>query len=245
MVGRGRLGADRRPMDPGDVNATTSTAAICLQGGRELTPPCDDMDRTVLGRCTGRVVVLAGAARPGSDYAGASARTVAHYRRLGADVDVIPDPRDDPRAALDALVTDIGLVVLPGGSPGGLLDVLAVAVDGRTIGDRLVDLCSTGTAISGASAGAMVLCHRTATPDRGGPPAVGLGLVPGLAVPHWTPGSERRWSLPDVMLWGLPECGGVLIDHAGVIGVGQGAASIRLDGSWSVVDRSAPQSIPG
>jgi hypothetical protein len=47
------------------------------------------------------------------------------------------------------------------------------------------------------------------------------------------------------MLWGLPECGGVLIDHAGVIGVGQGAASIRLDGSWSVVDRSAPQSIPG
>jgi len=227
------------------VNATTSTGAICLQGGRELTPPCDDMDRTVLGRCNGRVVVLAGAARPGSDYAGASARTIAHYRRLGADVDVIPDPRDGPRTALDALTTDIGLVVLPGGSPGGLLDVLATAVDGHTIGERLVDLWSTGTAISGASAGAMVLCQHTAIPGRGGPPAAGLGLVPGLAVPHWTPGSERRWSLPDVVLWGLPECGGVLIDHDGVIGLGQGAASIRLGGSWSVVDRAVPVPIPG
>ncbi len=232
-------------MDPGDVNATTSTGVICLQGGRELTPPCDDMDRTVLARCSGRMVVLAGAARPGSDYAGASTRTITHYRRLGADVDAIPDPRDDPRTALDALATDIGLVVLPGGSPSGLLDVLATAVDGRTIGDRLVELWSTGTTISGASAGAMVLCLQVATPDRGGRLAGGLGLVPGLAVPHWTPGSERRWSLPDVVLWGLPECGGVLIDHDGVIGMGQGAASIHLDGTWSAVDRSAPQPVPG
>lgn len=231
-------------MDPGDVNATTSTGAICLQGGRELTPPCDDMDRAVLERCTGRVVVLAGAARPGSDYAGASARTVAHYGRLGADVDVIPDPRDDPDAAFDALATGIGLVVLPGGSPGGLLDVLATAADDRTIGERLVELRSTGTVISGASAGAMVLCLHVATPDRGGSSAGGLGLVPGLAVPHWTLGSERRWSLPDVVLWGLPECGGVLIDHSGVIGVGQCAASIRLDGTWSVVDRSRPHPMP-
>jgi len=232
-------------MDTGDVSATTSTGAICLQGGRELTPPCDDMDRTVLERCNGRVVVLAGAARPGSDYAGASARTTAHYRRLGADVDVIPDPRNDARTALDALATGVGLVVLPGGSPSGLLDVLAAGVDSRTIGDRLVELWSTGTVISGASAGAMVLCLHVATPDRGGRPVGGLGLVPGLAVPHWTVGSERRWSLPDVVLWGLPECGGVLIDHDGVIGVGQGAASIRLDGSWSAVDRSTPQLIPG
>ena len=231
-------------MDPDDVNATTSMGAICLQGGRELTPPCDDMDRAVLERCTGRVVVLAGAARPGSDYAGASARTIDHYRRLGTDVDVVPDPRDDPRAALEMLATDVGLVVLPGGSPSGLLEVLATAAGGRAIGERLVELWSTGAAISGASAGAMVLCLHVATPDRGGYSADGLGLVPGLAVPHWTLGSERRWSLPDVVLWGLPECGGVLIDHGGVIGVGQGAASIRLDGTWSTVDRSVPQPIP-
>ena len=134
--------------------------------------------------------------------------------------------------------------MLPGGSPSGLLDVLATSVDGRTIGERLIELWSSGAAISGASAGAMVLCARTAVPGAG-TTADGLGLVPGLAVPHWTPGSERRWSLPDAVLWGLPECGGVLIDRDGVIGVGQGSASIRLAGTWSVVDRSAPQPIPG
>ena len=48
---------------------TSTSGPICLQGGRELTPPCDDMDRLVLERCSGTVVVLAGAARPGSDYA--------------------------------------------------------------------------------------------------------------------------------------------------------------------------------
>ncbi len=229
-------------MGPGAVN--TTTGVICLQGGRELTPPCDEMDRTVLGRCAGRVVVLAGAARPGSDYAGASARTVAHYGRLGADVEVIPDPRDDPRRSLDALADGVGLIVLPGGSPGGLLDVLAITDRGRTIGDRVVGLWSAGTAISGASAGAMVLCERSAVPG-GATTAAGLGLVPGVAIPHWTPGSERRWTVADtLLLWGLPECGGVLIDHTGMIGVGQGAASICLAGTWSVVDRSTPQALP-
>ena len=84
---------------------------LCLQGGRELTPPCEEMDRSVLERSGGEVVVLAGAARPGSDYAGASARTVAHYRTLGAAVSVVPDPRDDVFAALDALTDDVGLIV--------------------------------------------------------------------------------------------------------------------------------------
>ncbi len=217
---------------------------ICLQGGRELTPPCDEMDIAVLERCAGRVVVLAGSARPGGDYAGSSARTVAHYRRLGTAVDVIPDPRDDPRAALDALAADVGLVVLPGGSPGGLLAVLDLASHGATIGARLVELWSTGTAISGASAGAMVLCEHVVTPGRGGAPAIGLAIAPGLAVPHWTPGSERRWALPDVMLWGLPECGGVLIDDGTMIGVGQGTPSFRIDDNWAALDREEPRAVP-
>ena len=83
-------------MDAGTV--TRGNGAICLQGGRELTPSCDEMDRAVLERCSGSVVVLAGAARPGSDYAGASARTVAHYRRLGVTVEIVPDPRRSPRS---------------------------------------------------------------------------------------------------------------------------------------------------
>jgi hypothetical protein len=230
-------------MDAGTV--TGGNGAICLQGGRELTPACDEMDRAVLERRSGTVVVLAGAARPGSDYAGASARTVSHYRRLGVTVDVVPDPRDDHSTALAALGDGTGLVVLPGGSPGGLLDVLTTRPgDAPTIAERLVALWSTGTAISGASAGAMVLCTQTATPDRSTGFAAGLDLVPGVAIPHWSPGSERRWSLPDTLLWGLPECGGVLIDGDSMIGVGQGVASIRRSGAWTAIDRRTPEPLP-
>lgn len=219
---------------------------ICLQGGRELTPPCDAMDVAVLDRCTGTVVVLAGSARRGSDYAGSSARTVAHYARLGVAVAVVPDPRDDPAAALDRLDDDIGLVVMPGGSPGALLDVLTVVGNGA-IGARMVELWAAGTAISGASAGAMVLCSHMVNPERGGV-VDGLGLVPGLAVPHWSTGSERRWSLaesgPGSLLWGLPECGGVLIDGDTMVALGQGAAAVRVNGNWTSVSRTDPHPLP-
>lgn len=229
-------------MDPGAVS-TTGSGVLCLQGGRELTPPCEEMDRAVLGRTSGRGVVLAGAARPGSDYADASARTVAHYRRLGIDVTAAPDPRDDAQQALDALTDDVGLIVLPGGSPGGLLDVL-ISIDRGSVGARLVELWRAGCAISGASAGAMVLCATTATPDRAGSTADGLGLVPGLAVPHWSPGSERRWATPDGVVWGLPECGGVLIDGSDMVAVGQGEPAVRIDGTWRSVSRTGPDPLP-
>ncbi len=197
------------------------------------------MDHTVLARVTGSIVVLAGAARPGSDYAGASARTVAHYGRLGAVVEVAPDPRDRHASTIAALHDDVGLVVLPGGSPGGLLDALTMRgpVGGPSVAQRLIELWEGGTAVSGASAGAMVLCARTATPDRSTAVSGGLGLVDGMAIPHWSPGSERRWSLPDTLLWGLPECGGVIIDGDTTIAVGQGDASIRVDGTWSTLPR--------
>jgi peptidase E len=225
---------------------TSSPGVICLQGGRELTAPCDEMDRAVLERSSGTVAVLPGAARPGSDYAGASARTVAHYERLGATVAVVPDPRDNHVAALDALSASIGLIVLPGGSPGGLLDVLTARPGDSepTIGEQLVALHESGVAVSGASAGAMVLCAETVTPDRARDLASGLDLVAGLAIPHWSPGSERRWSLPDTLLWGLPECGGVLIEDDSMIGVGQGAASIRVGGAWQAIDRRNPEPLP-
>jgi len=213
------------------------SGVLCLQGGRELTPACDEMDRSVLERSNGTVVVLAGAARPGSDYNGASARTVAHYRRLGAAVTVAPDPRDGASATLDALTAEIGLVVMPGGSPGGLLDVLTV-VDGGSVGRRLVELWSAGTAISGASAGAMVMCASTATPDRADSSAAGLGLVAGMAIPHWTPGSERRWAVSTTPLWGLPECGGIVVAGDHITAVGQGNPSVRIDGEWQRVSRT-------
>jgi len=220
------------------------TGVLCLQGGRELTPPCAVMDATVLTRSDDRVVVLAGAARVGSDYAGSSARAFAHYRGLGAEVDVVPDPREDISTALAALSDGIGLIVMPGGSPGGLLNVLTV-VDGGSIGRRIAELWQSGAAISGASAGAMVMCNQTVRPDRHSGIAAGLGFVDGIAVPHWTPGSERRWPLADGLVWGLPECGGVIIDGDQMTAVGQGHPSVRVDSEWHRITRNGTEPIPG
>lgn len=213
---------------------------ICLQGGREFTPACDGMDRLVIERAKARtgnarnaaVAVLAGAARVGADYAGASARARSHYGRLGASVTVIADPRTDLDRALHELAQPIDLLVLPGGSPAGLVDVLTGAV-----GRAVIDRHAAGMAVSGASAGAMVLCTHTMLPDRGGNVAAGLGLVDGVALPHWSPGSSRGWSLPDADVWGLPECGGVLIHGSSIVAVGAGEPAIRRGGRWRLVPR--------
>ena len=209
------------------------TGVLCLQGGREFTSPCRDMDALVIERSLpGPVAVLAGAARVGSDYAGAADRARRHYEALGAVVVTIPDPRADQAAALDTMTDDLCLIVLPGGSPSSLLDVLT-----GPIGDRLRELHHHGTAISGASAGAMVLCSHVARPDQGGDVVAGLDLVAGLALPHWQPGPVR-WPVPEVTLWGLPECGGVLIEDERVIAVGEGTPSVRREGVWAAVPRS-------
>lgn len=208
-----------------------ATGLLCLQGGREFTPGCRELDATVLGLTDGPVVVLAGAARPGSDYAGASARATAHYSELGAEVMAAPDPRDDGPACLAALGR-VGLLVLPGGSPASLRDVLS-----GPVGERVVELHHTGVAISGASAGAMVLCERLVVPDRGAQIVDGLGFVPGLALPHWSPTGGPRWHVDVEPLWGLPECGGVLIEDGRVVAAGQGAPSLAVGGSWAPIAR--------
>ncbi len=217
--------------------------AICLQGGREFTSDCREMDEFVLAVVDdGPVAILAGAARVGSDYAGASERARRHYDGLGAEVVIVPDPRTDPTGAIAALTDDLALVVLPGGSPSSLVAVLLGATE--QVGDRLLDLHAAGAGISGASAGAMVLCDYTVLPDqrtrRRTTVTHGLALVEGLALPHWEPG-PLRWPLPDeVALWGLPECGGVVITDDGTTeAVGHGIPSFRPPGGdWVPVVRS-------
>ena len=132
---------------------------------------------------------------------------------------------------------------MPGGSPGGLLDVLTTIGDG-SIGARVVELWRSGASISGASAGAMVMCAQTARPDSDGNLADGLGLVDGLAIPHWTLGSERRWALPDGLVWGLPECGGVLVDGDQMTAVGQGEPSVRVADEWRRITRTNTEPVP-
>lgn len=193
------------------------------------------MDTMVLNRIKGGLVaVLAGAARVGDDYDGASNRARAHYERLGADVIVVPDPRVNRAAAIAVLSDDVALIVLPGGSPRSLRDVLADEFE-----TRLVEMFARGTAISGASAGAMVSCERMVDPSNGRVED-GLSLAPGLALPHWLPDDDHGWVVPDHLdLWGLPECGGVLIQQSvEPLAVGQGNPSRRIGGEWQALSRT-------
>ena len=205
---------------------------LCLQGGREFTAACRTMDADVLAAAQAtRVAVLAGAARVGSDYDGTSGRAplLRIARRRGARPFRIHGPTPArPRPRWSTTSTSC---VLPGGSPTLLLDVLTGAPR-----ERLLELHAAGTAISGASAGAMVMCSHVVRPDRGDV-VDGLDLVDGLALPHWSPGADPRWSVPDVSLWGLPECGGVIVDGGTIRGVGAGMASLHHGDGWQPIPR--------
>lgn len=202
---------------------------ICLQGGNEFGPGCRAMDTALLRRAAGPVVVTALAGAPGHEYRTAGQNGVRHFRALGAaDATVAPDVREDPEGALAALRT-ARLLVLPGGSPSRLLDVLTTTKVGALVQELLDD----GVVVMASSAGAMVACAWTVLPDRRGPrgPAVvrGLGLVPGLVVvPHWSGGSSRgEWlraieeTVPSgVHVVGLPEESGVLVEDGRLTAVG-------------------------
>lgn len=208
---------------------------ICLQGGAEFGSRCVDMDTTLLDRSPpGDVVILAGAAAPGREFDIAGANAVRYYSRLtDRSVVAATDPRSDPSAFVAAART-AGVVVLPGGSPKRLLDVL--------VGDVLAALIGVsvgGGTISGASAGAMVLCAYTAVPGAG--VTEGLGLVPGVAIPHFDGSDWWNLDLPDdVTRWGLPECGGVVFSSGSVSAIGAAGAQ-RLDRTGAtLVERSEP-----
>jgi putative intracellular protease/amidase len=207
---------------------------VHLQGGREMTPGCEDADAAVLAVCEGPVVVLAGAARVGSDYAGASQRATDWFEGLGATVIIAPDPREDREGALAAL-GDVGLLFLPGGSPASLRQVL-----NGPVGDRVIALQRQGAGISGASAGAMVLCQRTVLPSQGNRQVDGLGIAPGVALVHWGGPTRDRPPADGMLRWGLPERGGALIVDGGVVALGQGEPSWQRAGRWSPLPRDLP-----
>lgn len=218
---------------------------ICLQGGREFGSGCRDLDIEVLRRTPlGPIVVLAGAASPGKDYTTASRNAARYYGNLGGDPAVpAPDPREDLEGCLDTLA-QATLVVLPGGSPTELLRVLTEVGEGR-VGALLRERSAAGATISGASAGAMVLCARTWLADSDGTLTDGLGLVPGLALPHHQPGREgRAGTPPELPLWGLPECGGVLVDDDGVVAAGAGTPVLVLHGHAEELSRTEPRPLP-
>lgn len=217
------------------ARVATVTGPVCLQGGGEFSPGCRAMDAELVRRAGGRVVVSALAGTVGRDYATATANGVRHFRAVGAD-DVVaaPDAREDPDGALAALASG-ALLVLPGGSPSRLLSALQATGAGQVLADRL----AAGATVMGSSAGAMVLGAWTVLPDRRGAAGMqvvpGLGLVPGvLVVPHWSGGSSRGdWlraveaDVPeDVVVLGIPEESGVLVDADGLTAVGRTATTL-------------------
>lgn len=215
---------------------------LCLQGGGEFARACRDLDSDVVRRTPpGPIVCLAAAAAPGMEYATASENAVRYYHGLvGADVTAAPDPREDLDGCVDALA-GAALVVLPGGSPRRLQDVLAGGV-----GEVLRRRHAAGATLSGASAGAMVLCAWTLIP--GDPVTVepGLGLAPGLALPHYR-GSDRSIGLEvpaGTPRWGLPECGGVLLDAEGVRAGGAGDPVVILGERTITLPRDHPAALP-
>jgi cyanophycinase-like exopeptidase len=214
---------------------------LCLQGGAEFGADCRAMDADLLVRAGGGpVVVTALAGAQGREYRTAGENGVRHFRDLGAtDATVAPDVREDAEGALSAL-RRARLLVLPGGSPSRLLEVLQATAVGALVGERLAD----GGVVLASSAGAMVLCEWTVLPDRrtpGGGVCVerGLGLVPGLLVlPHWS-GSEGRgdWlrsieaTVPSgVQVVGLPEESGVLVEDGALTAVGSASAELVTEG---------------
>jgi cyanophycinase-like exopeptidase len=207
-----------------------------------MQPGCRDMDRALLGLAgDGPLVVLLGAATPGPDHDRSSGRARRYHEGLGTgrEVAVAPHPQVDLDGCLEA-VARAAVVVLPGGSPVRLLDGLRLR-QGR-LGELLVARHREGAALSGSSAGAMVLCARAAQPDRGRGAGLvvedGLGLVPGLAVVHDDGRGDGRWrdpAEPEGLRWGLPEQGGLLLDASTVRAVGQGRVRLLRRGSEAVV----------
>lgn len=193
--------------------------ALCLQGGAEFGDGCREMDAAVLDVApAGAVAIVPLAAAPGFERRTTGEHASSYYRSLTDRDIVVTEDADTVRTA--------ALVVLPGGSPSRLLN----ALQAKGIDAALRDLLARVGAVSGASAGAMVLGPLTVLPERGrAVVAAGLGLSPYCVVPHWT--GDDRWvdalrrRSPDVTVLGLPEQTGVLITADGERELGAGTVA--------------------
>ena len=181
------------------------TGALCLQGGAEFGAGCREMDGAVLQAAPGGpVVVVPLAPAPGFERRTTGQHAMRYYASLTDREVVVAEDAETVRSA--------ALVVLPGGSPSRLLTALR---DTR-IDAALRGVLDGGGAVSGASAGAMVVGPVTVLPERGRPQVVeGLGLSPYAVIPHWSGASGwldlLRAEAPGVPVLGIPEQSGLLL----------------------------------
>jgi cyanophycinase-like exopeptidase len=203
---------------------------VCLQGGGEFSAGCSEMDAELLARAPGPVAVIALASPPGEAYRRTNTHGVSHFRRLGAEAFAVPDPRQvDLR---DDTLAGVGLVVLPGGSPAGLLQGLATT----GLAQALLAHVAAGGSVMGASAGAMVLGSWTLVPDDGFRVARGLGLAAGVVVvPHWD-GARADWlktldaEVDIALVLGIPEESGILLDGGQLKALGRRPTHVVREG---------------
>lgn len=213
---------------------------IALVGAGEFLEGMAAVDRHLLGRVPDgrpRVIILPTAAGL-EDTSPWIHMGVAHFRRLGAQVDyadvIDAASANDPGAA--AKVRAANFVYLSGGSPGHLL----TSLQGTLVWDAIQAVYNDGGVLAGCSAGAMVLGSATRVRRDGAPPgppsaltwtwATGLGLLPGIVVaPHFNRQTPER--LRDLMQ-------SVPGQHV-VVGVDEHTAAVSCEhtDAWEVMGR--------
>jgi cyanophycinase len=210
---------------------------VALVGAGAFLPEMATFDADLLaatGRRRPRVVIVPTAAFADGepDRARWTARGIAHFAALGAEVEAMPvldrATADDGSAA--QAIGEADLIYLTGGEPGPMLEALAGSAVWAAIGHAH----ARGAVIAGCSGGAMALVDRVMGMRGGRLPwplrwRAGLGVVEGIAVLP----SYDRMPEPFAALLALQAPRGTA-----VLGIDEGTAIVGRDGSWQVHGRA-------
>lgn len=208
---------------------------VAVAGGQEHQHGCEDIDRRLLAesrRSDPVVAVLLGASVPRVVPA-RMAQATEYWSRLGATARfAFTGQHDESREALDVLESP-DLVVLTGGRPWLLQRRLSPALTGR-----LRQLWESGVPLSGSSAGAMAMCEWRLDLEPRQPLRFrrGLGLVPGVAAPHYGRHGIHHVSsvvsrrFPELPILGLPDRTALVGREGRFDVVGAGSCTVLLGG---------------
>jgi len=227
---------------------------VALIGGAEFLPGNEDHDRQLvvaaerLGTDRPAFVIATAAARQNPDAA--VRRAVAWYAGLGLTVEELPvrGRRQANDEAIAARARSARFLVLTGGDPGLLVDVL----EQSRVWAAIRDAWAGGAALGASSAGAMALGEWSLIRDRvpgdaRRRPRTGLAVVRGIAVlPHFETFGHRwvesaRAALPDATLLGIDERSAAVWSDgtwraagAGGVTVIRGSASRRFNAEAAI-----------
>ena len=154
---------------------------LALVGVDEFRPGCEELDRAVLDAAGADkpVVLVLPTASANQGPQMAAANGVRYFSELGAEAAalMVLEPEHANDGGLISAVESAQAVYIAGGDPMHLLAVLK----GSLLLDKLIDANRRGMAITGSSAGAMVMAAWMRYRDW----TLALGLVPNVTVlPH-------------------------------------------------------------